>query len=467
LDNIMATVKPLVRLALAACCVTFLIGCNPDPPAAEQPKQGKDAAQPAQPGAAQPPRQDAAQPAADPAKPPAPEKPQDDPILSSSTPGGRGNGTPGKPVSAWIAQLHADDVNARFDAIAALGNIPFGQKPPEAATQALGKLLKDADQNTRFAAALSLAKHGPFGVPAFLEALTDKDAGVRKNAASCMGPMPQINAAWPDTAEAAMSALGEVLMNDKDKEVRETAARTLGAFGVPSIPMFLKAVKTGDKDARRLAVRALGRVPKVIYGPDPPRILLTTIPALIPLLKDEDAGMRTDVCKTLGAMGDQAGEAIPALLLASKVQDSTGVAAVDALALIHKAPASAAPALLPFLRDPDPSVRLKAAEALCASEEGDKECLPALVELVGRRDSKIRQGAALVLFQYGSAAKEAVPALIEAVRNDPDAKTRIAAINALGAVGPDAKAALPGLKAILDDREVGPAAQAALKKIDQ
>ena len=225
------------------------------------------------------------------------------------------------------------------------------------------------------------------------------------------------------------------------------------------------------------------------------------------LLKDEDIGLRSDVCFTLGSMGDQAGEAIPALLLASKAQDSGGVAAVDALAVIHKAPASAAPALLPFLRDPDPSVRLKAAEALCSSEEADKDCLPVLVELVGRRDSKIRLGAAKVLVQYGSGAKDAVPALIEVVRNDPDAATRVAAINTLGAIGPDAKAAMPALKAIQDDLkkqsedmkkqnddlkkqwdaikgpksafqgayyqvnalalQVGTAAQAALKKIDQ
>lgn len=185
------------------------------------------------------------------------------------------------------------------------------------------------------------------------------------------------------------------------------------------------------------------------------------------LLKDEDIGLRSDVCKTLGSMGDQAGEAIPALLLASKAQDSGGVAAEEALALIHKAPSSAAPGLLPFLHDADPAFRLKAADALCSSEEGDKDCLPVLVELVGRRDSKIRQGAATVLVQYGSAAKDAVPALIEVVRNDPDAKTRIAAINALGAVGPDAKAALPGLKALLNDNQVGLAAQAAVKKIDQ
>ncbi len=86
---------------------------------------------------------------------------------------------------------------------------------------------------------------------------------------------------------------------------------------------------------------------------------------------------------------------------------------------------------------------------------------------MGRRDSQIRQGAASLLVRYGSAAKDAVPALVEIVRNDPNPATRGMAVNALGAVGPEAKPALPALKALADDKQLGAAAQAAIKKIDQ
>jgi HEAT repeat protein len=138
-------------------------------------------------------------------------------------------------------------------------------------------------------------------------------------------------------------------------------------------------------------------------------------------------------------MGDEAGEALPALLAASKAEDEGGKAARAALQAIRKAPRSSAPALLPLLKDPEPRVRLKAAEALCELEEGDKECLAALLELVKRRDPECRRGAATLLRRYGSAAREAVPALVEVVRNDPDPNTRQIAISALLAVGPEAR----------------------------
>jgi hypothetical protein len=46
-------------------------------------------------------------------------------------------------------------------------------------------------------------------------------------------------------------------------------------------------------------------------------------------------------------------------------------------------------------------------------------------------------------------------------------QTRIDAINALGAIGPDASAAIPLLKAMQDHRQLGSYAKQALKKIEQ
>ena len=274
----MATVKPLVRLALAACCGTLLFGCNQ---ATEQPKPGDDAAKPA--AAAE--------------KPPAPEKLKDDPILTSR-PGVAVTGPQGKRLSVWIAQLQGDDANARVEAAMALGNLQYmlateklpsyGEKPPDAVIQALAKALKDTDKGVRMMAAQSLKRYGPLGVPAFLEALKDQDAAVRENAAGAVGRISfgmegegRYLGVWPDTAEAVVPALGELLLKDKDKKVRETAAGALPAFGEPSVPTLLKALRTGDKDARRLAVRALASFPWGTGGdgkPIYPRILCNDDP---------------------------------------------------------------------------------------------------------------------------------------------------------------------------------------------
>jgi HEAT repeat protein len=52
-----------------------------------------------------------------------------------------------------------------------------------------------------------------------------------------------------------------------------------------------------------------------------------------------------------------------------------------------------------------------------------------------------------------AARKEAIPAFIEVVRDESNVHTRMAAINALGTIGPEAKAAVPALKAAAEESE--------------
>src|SRR5262249_47173750 len=142
---------------------------------------------------------------------------------------------------------------------------------------------------------------------------------------------------------------------------------------------------------------------------------------------------------------NDAAEAAPALLKIAKGQDQAAKSATAALANITKAPRSAAPALAIYLKDPEPAIRIKAIEYLCDLEENDAECLTELLELVKRRDSTVREKSARLIARYGSAAKPAVPALVEILRTDHSASTKSAAVEALGNIGPDAKAALPAL----------------------
>ena len=205
----MATVKPLVRLALAACCGTLLFGCNQ---ATEQPKPGDDAAKPA--AAAEKPPAPREKPKDDPAvaekpKDAPPEKLKDDPLLTSQ-PGLVATGPQGKRLSVSIAQVQADDPMARLEAVTALGNLQrtygfAGEKPPDAVIQALAKALKDSDKTVRFQATGTLQGYGPIGVPAFVAALKDDDADVRKNAVRGVGRTPTFKV-WPDAAEAAVPA---------------------------------------------------------------------------------------------------------------------------------------------------------------------------------------------------------------------------------------------------------------------
>jgi HEAT repeat protein len=363
----------------------------------------------------------------------------------------------GKTFRAWVAQLQDKDQQARLEAAGVLGRYAtlFRELSPDAAVAALGQALKDKDRLVRSVAGRSLGFYGRHKIPVFVEALKDPDPGVRRDAAN------NLLSDWPVDPAAlaeAVPALGELLLKDKVPEVREAAAMSLWRIGQPSVPILITAVQSGDKEARRLAVNALSRV-----GPQARK----AVPVLIPLLKQEDPQLRFEVCPALKAMRDQAGEAVPALLMLSKDPES-GKEALDALQGILHAPRSAAPALLALLKDEEPRVRLKAAEYLFDLEEWDKECLAVLLELVKRRDPAIRLGAANLLCRYGSAAKEAVPALIEVVRHEADSNARHAAIFALGAIGPEARAAVPALKAAaLGNNRLNAAVQAALKKIEE
>lgn len=367
----------------------------------------------------------------------------------------------GKPLSAWIVQLGDEDKETRYKAATALGKFELRnvEGSHEKVLGALGKAIRDKDRTMRFVADESLRGYGQHALPVFLDALKDKDADVRISAARALGDISnwqfegglrsfrreaeKDRAAFPVRTEPVVPALSEALLKDKDSEVRTIASFSLAQFGKEAVPVLITASKTGDAVARKLAVNALGRMT--------PEYSRKAIPALIELLKEEDADLRYAVVRTIGVMRNEAGEALPALLTASKSQDQAGKAAREVLKEIHKIPRPLAPALLPFLKDPEPYIRVKAIQVLCDLEEGDKECLASLLELIKRRHSQIRGDAARLLVRYGSAAKDAVPALIEVARNDSDPNTLTAAFSALGAIGPEAKAAIPLLKALEKD----------------
>src|SRR5262249_17257568 len=81
-------------------------------------------------------------------------------------------------------------------------------------------------------------------------------------------------------------------------------------------------------------------------------------------------------------------------------------------------------------------------------------------------EARIRHYAADALGEIGPAAKAAVPALISALK-DQDWEVRRATANALGKIGPAPKDAVPGLMVALKDPEsvVRSSAAAALKEI--
>jgi HEAT repeat protein len=126
-------------------------------------------------------------------------------------------------------------------------------------------------------------------------------------------------------------------------------------------------------------------------------------------------------------------------------------AAIDVLETLGAAAASAAPALVKALADPDRFVRWAAARTLGKIAPLQAEAaVPALGRLLEDIDLDVRLAGITALERYGPASATEVAALLRVVPVG-DTEVRIAAMRVLRAVGPEARPAIPILTAALAD----------------
>ena len=157
------------------------------------------------------------------------------------------------------------------------------------------------------------------------------------------------------------------------------------------------------------------------------------------------------------------------LLLAnlSSPDDGDRIRAAVSLGQIGPQATDAVPALISTLKHRNANVSVTAATALWRIGQGGKEVVLALIAAINDQDGFVRKSAAEALGKFGLEAKEAVPALIAALQ-DQDVSVRFSASVALGEIGPEAQEAMPALNSALNDpiEYVRKAAAVALKKIE-
>ena len=125
--------------------------------------------------------------------------------------------------------------------------------------------------------------------------------------------------------------------------------------------------------------------------------------------------------------------------------------AAEILTSIGPDAATAAPALLGGLQDPDPHVRVVCTAALPKVGAPAELAVPALIEQLQFEPSVIVLGA---LGEYRAASAPALPLLVEIVENDErEADQRCAAVQAIGRIGPAAVDRLPLLITALQDEQ--------------
>jgi HEAT repeat protein len=204
-------------------------------------------------------------------------------------------------------------------------------------------------------------------------------------------------------------------------------------------------------------------------------------------LKDADPKARQEAVFALGVIGAEAEEAVPAVCKLLKDPEPR-VRCDAALALLKMYPASrkTAPDLAGVLEDEMPLARINAAIALNRLALEARPAVPALLKALGdkRNDQwipgfqiTIREALLQALGRATAGSTDGVAVLSEALKDDslprempPETRVncRAAAARALGEVGPEAREAVPLLKAAAKEPELKlrDAAQAALKKIE-
>jgi HEAT repeat protein len=405
-----------------------------------------------------------------------------------------GSGGATAAVPMMIEWLSDQDPKTKVVAAEALGDIGGAD-----ATQALTRSLGDPDDAVRQRAVKSLGKIGLRGNPSVVSALIprleDPKATVKAEAIEQLEELGDRRAVIPLVAK----------FDDTSQEVKKAAIRAVGKLGDrAAVPALVRKTTDPDEPTRMAAVGALGQLGAT-----------DAIDALIEQLAAGSQAYRAKVAYALGQIAatpgaGKAGEDAMRTLVENLAQHDTRDAARDALRVAGK---SAVPALVAHLAgrlkgDPTTAVTLLAESAdaratavLTAELERGRVAMPlvlralgatgdgaALVPVLGalsNKDAAIRIGAMNALRPLLGRDARAADVLIEHLADDDlevrvlaaeylgilhsaaaapklvalagpgnPTRLRMAAIDALGEIGPVATA--PATKTLLDVLREGP-----------
>lgn len=276
-------------------------------------------------------------------------------------------------------------------------------------------------------------------------------------------------------AKPAIPQLIEALDN-KDKGVRYSIAATVAQLP-DAIEPIIKALQHEKPFIRAGAAQAIASKHQATSN---------QTAALVVALKDPEYVVRFAVADALVSLpsGDKMSEAVPVLLeVIGSGSEEEQTRAVHLLTRVGPAAKSAVPTLVKLLEDKRFSVRFEAALALTAIDEVERvKAVPVLIEGTESKVNTRQHQAAKSLALIGPPAKAAIPAL-EKLFTANYIHTRYCAAEAVALIDPSkTEAAVKVLVATLDDkkgqgmvrayvltalRKIGPAAKAALPRLNE
>jgi outer membrane protein assembly factor BamB len=351
--------------------------------------------------------------------------------------------SPGSMAGASMAVaglLRHGDARVRVLAAETLAGVASDAAPSAAA---LAECLVSEDRRLAAAAAAALRIMGSAGASAVPVLQTGLVAALseRKSALADLTAGVLLAVDSNGLAHAA-SRMGGVLSHD-DPRVVALTLRMLNRANAslpPAVPQLVRALHSPDANASGEAAKMLTRMgPEAVAG-------VGDLATLVDAGKGPLAAVAAGV---LGAIGPAAAPAVGPLN-ASLLSTNRALVRASAIALGTIGPASA-PAvsnLCALAGERDGDVVRCAVVALGAIGREAVAAAPVLLRALAHPDGLVRESAVASLRQVGA---DPVPAL-RAVVAGPDAQRRVWAAQALGGLGPEARAAAPVLADALKAR---------------
>jgi HEAT repeat protein len=342
---------------------------------------------------------------------------------------------------------------------------------PEA-FELLERALDRVDPRYRPLIVEALGQTGPRGLEALSRLLDHEDPIVRTMAVRILGLHARRH---EELRPALRDALG-----DRDRDVRVAAIQTqanLGSEAEDALPRLSEILKEEPASLRVEAAVAVARIEGKVTD--------TTRPILLAAAGDRSQAGQWRVIQALGRLGPPA---VPALIRALREDNSVSVRlkAAESLGRIGPDAHEAAPALIEALTTPDWPTRAQAALALWAVDHQAERALPVLIDALKAPALRPRPDAATMpilpgsatlgyRFSYGSDASSnflyttypAGTSQFVPVVNLVALRRQI--VEALGQMGPRAKAAAPVLTEVAreENEDVRRAAEEALEKLQR
>ncbi len=317
----------------------------------------------------------------------------------------------GKTVPQWLAQLEAEDVEARVTAVRALRAVD--PQTPDI-VGGLARALADDSYRVRGEAASALAAAGADAAPAteaLAKALKDPDTGVRTCAAVALGRIGE------PTLKVA-GALADA-MSDVEPAVQMAACAALDALPLKTeqrVEFAARAAASPRSGARSWGLRRLGEIGEAAKDAEP---------LLVKALEEKDASLRRRAAEALGRIG--ASDAAISPLARAIADGDEGVAEAAVVSLGTFGDKALQPLMELFQED---DRWLRASTVLGALGKRASWSTPHLVEMLCGKDEKLRERAALTLAKMGDPGQEALRGVMS--DRDQDEEVRRLAAGALG-----------------------------------